>query len=690
MSYTELTEGADPIVKPNTLSSWLKRKKARYARRGYGEGVTALIVLESLPKATQEMAKARIGDPDVLRADAKKAALELPADEEARVFFGYRYKYDKNGVETSLPERLADEYTLNARVLNLLILRQNLITATANKLGTRPLKMGEALLSFSEELRRQHGHTLPQSERNLLKKLKAYREEGYASLVSQKVGNSNSQKLTSEAGDILISLMRSKSPVHTPDTAWEEYNRRAPLEGLPLIKSVQTVRDYLHDPAVAQLWMDAQRGEKAVHRQFGIQLRLEKPRTANALWAADGTRLSLYFLGRDGKRTTTDIYFIFDVATGYVVGWKLGGESSEEVQKPAFRMALQNAGVRPYEIVMDNQSGQKKLDRAGFFRKVAVHGVRFKTPYRAQANPAERLIGLFQTSVLRKYPYYTGQNITSKKESSRPNEEWVLANERLLPTYEEIPAIVAEAVAEWHRMIPKGETMTREELYRSERVSEELKPYTREEWREIFFEKKDRPVTYLNAGLELEVNGTKLSYTAYTADGRIDAEWHSKNVRRQFGVKLDPADPTEIAIYRIDRDGEWRYERMLTPTKRVAMAAFDRTERDDALTYSALRADKELRIERSATAQAIDLKSGANAGWNTPRVQGLTQAENDEALTRAYEKIEADGLDPVEIVRVLSGRQDKIERSNRPKISLAGLMKEKSNQDWLDIARDKL
>ena len=616
------------------------------------------------------------------------AALELPPDEEARVYFGYRYKYDKNGVETSLPERLAEEYTLNARVLNLLIDRQNLITATANKLGTRPRKMGEALLSFSEELRRQHGHTLPGSERNLLGKLKEYRERGYACLVSQKVGNANSQKLTGEAGELLVALMRSKRPVYTVDEAWAEYNRQAPSRGLTVIRSVQTVRDYLNDPRVAQLWLDAQRGEKAVQREFGIQLRLEKPRTANALWAADGTRLSLYFLGKDGKRTTTDIYFIFDVATGYVVGWKLGGESSEEVQKPAFRMALQNAGVRPYEIVMDNQAGQRKLERAGFFRKVAVHGVRFKTPYRAQANPAERLIGLFQAAVLHKYPYYTGQNITAKKESSRPNEEWVLANERLLPTCEEIPAIVAEAVAEWHRMIPSGESCTREELYRRERVSAELQPYTREEWREIFFEKRERPVTYLNAGMEVEVNGVKLSYSAYTAEGRIDSEWHSKNVRRQFGVKLDPADPTEIAIYRIDRDGEWRFERILTPTKRVSMAAFDRTERDDALTYSTLRADKELRIERSATAQAIDLKTGANAGWLTPRVQGLTAEDNDEALARSYDKLEAEGLEPVELVRDLSDKAAKSEKQKSA--SLAGVLKEKSNQDWLDAAREKL
>lgn len=697
VTFRELTEGADPIVKPATLNSWLMRKKVRYARKGYGEGVAALIVYESLPGNVQEEVRVRIGDPDELRKASEKAALALPEDEEARVFYHYRYRYRKGGMEVGLPERIADEYTLNARVLLILLARQNHITATSDKLGIRPEKPGKVLLELSEELRRQWGHTLPASERNLLRKLKAYREEGYTALITGKMGNSNTRKITPETGARLVALMRSKDPVYTIEDAWAEYNRRAEKEGLPEIKSVQTVREYLNDPEICQLWLDAQLGERKVQSDFGLQLKLEKTKVANALWAADGSRFNLYYLNHDGKRTTTDIYFIFDVATGYIPGWKLGAESAEDVQKPAFRMALQNSGVRPYEIVMDNQSGQKKLERAGFFRKIAVHGVRFKTPYRAQANPAEALIGQFQRKVLHRYPYFTGYNMGSKKDSSSPNKEWVLANEKLLPTESEIRVIAEEAINYWNHLVPEGETLTREELYRHERVSEVLRPYTKEEWEEIFWEKRPRPATYLQSGLEIEVKGVKRSYTAYTSDGRIDTEWHRKNVRRAFGVKFDPEDGGEIAIYRIDKDGDWRFERYLSSTKTVHMAAFDRDERDDARTYSTMRADTELRIERAATAQSIDLETGANAGWVTPRVSGVTMDQNDEILTRAYEKIASKGLNPVAVEKMRRARSNQekpqaVPTTERAKnsTSLAGLMKEQSQKDWLEAAREKL
>lgn len=688
VTFRELTEGADPIVKPNTLKTWIHRKRVRYARKGYGEGIAALIVYESLPGKVQEEVRVRIGDPDELRKASEKAALALPEDEEARVFYHYRYRYRKGGMEVGLPEHIADEYTLNARVLLILLARQNHITATSDKLGIRPEKPGKVLLELSEELRRQWGHTLPASERHLLRKLKAYREEGYTALISGKMGNSNTRKITPETGARLVALMRSKDPVYSIEDAWAEYNRRAEKEGLQEIKSVQTVREYLQDPEVRQLWLDAQEGEKRVHAEFGLQLSLLAPSVPNALWAVDGTRFNLFYQNQEGKRSTKDIYYIFDVATGYIVGWKLGKESAEETQKPAFRMALQNSGVRPYEIVMDNQSSQRKLDRAGFFRKVAVHGVRFKTPYRSQANPAEHLIGLVQKQVLRRYPYFTGQNVTAKKASSRPNEEWILANEHHLPTEHELESVAEETVRIWNQMKTDASSgLTREEWYRSGLSASGMKPYTPEEWEEIFYERRDREVAYLNGGLELTVKGVKMSYTAYTTEGKIDTEWHRKNVTRRFGVKYDPLDLSRIAIYRVDRDGGWRFERHLLPTKQVHMAAYDRTERDEALTYSRLGADTEMRIARAAEVMAIDLMTGANAGYETPRVQGLTREQNDEVQTRAYEILEEKGFDPVQVEeeRRRARRRNPVHSPKRE--SLAGLYKTVSQTDWLEGKR---
>lgn len=667
LSYDDLTGGDDPVVKYNTLQSWLRRKVAIYARRAHGEGVIALIDYETLPTKAKQKIIELYGDPKELLTPKSEVSF-LAEDFDAKRYFHYEYRYELNGQEVSLPEHIADEYELNARVLNALIQRYGVLMQMSNKLNNKRRNTWDLLQQYSEELRQDYAHTLPKSKSRLQRKLNEYKKQGYHCLISGKLGNSNTQKITAESGEYLVALMRSKDPVYTIEKAWQQYNEMAELNGWETIRSVTTVRDYLSDPAIEPLWYGVVVGESIANTKYGAQLTLQKPTYANSLWAADGTKLNLYYMDKSGKRATTDIYMIFDVCTGYIVGWALGEESAYGVQYPAFRRALKEAGVKPFELVMDNQSSQRKLDRVGFFSRITEVGVRFKTPYRKQANPAEHLIGLFQKDILAEYPYFTGFNVAgTKKETNRANQEWVSANLDSLPTEQNLPTLVAHCISEWNRRTARGEAHSREQLYKEVLVNPDRRALTQEDMVELFWEKRDRLSTFRQGGLSITINGQEYKYEAYTDEGKVDTAWRLENTLRQFGVKYDPMDPLQVAIYRIDGDEAWRFERYLYPAVTVAMAAEDRTATDEEQTRAFLEADREMRVARQARGMAIDIKHSQSEKYNYPRMLGASKGDNERAA---------------EMARELSGQVKTELKVVSAKASLAKLKKVESKLDY--------
>lgn len=672
VSFEDLTGGDDPIVRHNTLKSWLRRKTAIYARKAHGEGVRALIEYDTLPTKAKAKIVARYGDPhETLQPKGELAW--LAEDLSARRYFRYEYRYELGGAMVRLPDYLADEYELNARVLNALIERQGTLVQMSNKLNNKRKNIWDLILQYCEELRQDYAHTLPRSKGRLQKKVGEYKKQGYPCLISGNVGNSNTRKVSAEVGEYLIGLMRSREYVHSFETALLKFNSVAPEKGWACISSVSTVRDFLSDPAIEPLWLSVQQGESVANTKYGAQfVSLTKPQHSNALWAADGTKLNIYYLNEEGKKVTTDIYMIFDVCTGYCVGWSLGQESAYGTQYPAFRMAVERAGVKPFQLVMDNQSSQRKLDRVGFFSRLSVVGVRFKTPYRKQANPAEALIGQFQKSVLSHSPYFTGYNITARGKLSGSNEEWIGANLEHLPTHDTLRDRVAEWIAEWNRQVPTGEKSTRQQLYDVECANPEHPALTEEDMLELFYERRERMSTFAQGGLTIEIGKKEYHYDAYTEDGKVDFAWRKDNTLRRFGVKYDPLDHTKIAIYRVSGDDSWRFERYLFPAVKIAMAAEDRTAHDDVATTAFLEGDRQMRIERNAQGMAIDIKMAQHEAYNYPRLLGASKADNEAVVERA---------------KVIACEVQSSEISVKgSKVSLAQIKKEESKMDRYSFA----
>lgn len=675
LTVDELTQGDQPIVKRNTLKSWLRRGKASYARKAYGEGVCALIEYNSLPARIRSMVDEQIGDPKYLKIPS--SSITLKEDTEARIYYTYKYSYLKGDIKTHLPDYLVEEYTLNASVLNYLIHRYGQLRSMTNKLNNSRSDIWQIITAESEQLKGDYGHTLPSSTNRLRKRFNEYKRKGYKCLISGKIGNANTIKITPEAGEYLIALKRQRLPeVLTNQRILEQYNCEASANGWQEIESLQTLRNYLYSSAIKPLWYEAVHGPVKLNSVYGHKMHTKLPSVRDALWYGDGTKLNIYYQDEFGNVTTTDVYEVIDAYSECLLGFGIGKEERSETQYEAYRSAVMFAQSKCYELVVDNQSGHKKLERQQFLNKICHH-LHYTTPYRSQAKTIESLFGRFQKQVLSRSPFFTGQNITAKGEESRPNMEWIYANRHLLPTYSELQELYSQMREKWNNAIHPTTGISRIEMYRKSK-NEALSELTTEDMVEMFWLDHTKPITFTTSGIKITVNKEQRLYDVYDNDGHVDHTWKLRNIGEKFAIKYDPQDDTSICLYRIDSDGSKRFERFARPAVVVKRSLQEQDSVDKALIYTTLKRDLQARQEIISEGRAIDIKYGNNG--NDLRVPGMSASENAEIDKMTREKAYGNILQRVDAQKM---------RQKRVDISVAKLQKKLSKSDFFDVLREK-
>ena len=640
VTYEELTSGDDPVIRYNTLRSNITRGNIRTAHRGGGEGSHALIVYSSLPEKYKARFVAKYGDPvELLKQQRMRDRVKT--DEKARDFYE-DYRYEMNGVETSLSEKLKAEYTLNASVLNALV--DDLVDKTTrrkmynNSLST----VWECVAATSENLRKIYGHTLPENLARLREKINRYKKEGYISLISGKVGNASTLKITKEAGNYLIALKRSRVPVYTDTRIFDEYNRVAPEKEWKPLKSKRSLTMWFNRPEIQPLWWDAVYGELSSHQRFGRKHRTELPLRRDTLWYGDGTKLNLYYRDEDGNMRTMMVYEVVDAYSEVLLGYHISDSENYEAQYHAYRMAIQKSGHKPFEIVYDNQGGHKKLENEEFFDKIC-HIHRPTAPYSGQSKTIENVFKRFQEQELSKRWQFTGMNITAKKESSRPNLEFTGENKGQLFTLDELKACYAEARKAWNEAKHPATGIPRIEMYEKS-VNEETDVVTVSDMVDIFWLWTKRPATFTDSGIEVTINKKKMPYEVFSAPGVPDHEWRDKNTYRKFYVKYDPYDLGSIQLYWKDRAGELRKDRIAETYMTVPRAIQDQKEGDMARIRQEQEANLQDRIKRQVRAKEIEYAHGVapeQHGLKTPRLKGV-KAEVQRQIDRRTKRYKQD------------------------------------------------
>jgi hypothetical protein len=602
------------------------------------------------------------GDPEKMMAE-QKMKNDLIMDEDARKFFE-EFEYDLNGVQTHLSDKLINEYTVNASVLNLLINRMNDLKADSHALGAgRRSDLWDILFTQSEKMRDLTGHTLPGNLARLKEKMKNYKKEKYQVLINGRLGNKNTLKITPLAARRLIALKRSKTPVYTDSQLFDTFNAEAPERGLKPLKSIRSLKIWLNSPAVEPLWHDAVFGEMSSHQKFDRKMKTELPSRRDTLWYGDGTKLNLYYRDEQGNVRTTAVYEVIDAYSEVFLGFCIADNEDYEAQYMSYRMAIQVSGHRPYEIVSDNQGGHKKLKSKGFLQKICTM-YRTTAPYNGSSKTIESVFGRFQQQVLHKDWRFTGQNVTTKKASSRPDIEFIEANENRLYTLQELKAAYLKARTEWNEMAHPATGISRIEMYNSS-CNEGTPEVTPEEMINIFWIFTDRPSTFTASGIDITVKGKKHTYEVYSKPGVPDQEWRRTHTYEKFFVQYDPYDFTSVRLYRKDKAGNLRFERVAEPYMVVHRALQDQTEGEAKWIRGQQKATEQNRIERQVVAKAIEHIEGVSPeqhGLRTPKLKGVRKEvqRQIDRRTNLYSK------DPYEL-------------------SLGRMQKKVSNIDWIDV-----
>ena len=663
VTFEELTGGENPIIRRSTLLSNVQRGNIQCARQGKGEGNYALYVYASLPMKYRMMFEAKYGKPaDVLKAqDLKERVKE---DSNARVFYE-AFEYDLNGVQTRLSQKLIDEYTGNASVLKMLWERMNELTATTHALGGgRRGDLWDIIFRQSEKLRDVTGHTLPKNLARLKEKMSHYKNSGYEALISGKVGNKNTLKITEDAGRRLIALKRSRVPVLTDSQIFDTFNQECEAKGWKPLKSVRSLKTWLESAAIEPLWHDAVYGEMSAHQKFDRRHKTQLPTMRDALWYGDGTKINLYYRDDEGKVRTTSVYEVIDAATEMFLGFCISDNEDYEAQYMAYRMAIQVSGHKPYEIVHDNQGGHKKLQSQKFFDKLC-HIHRTTAPYNGASKTIESVFGRFQMQVLHKDWRFTGQNITAKKDSSRPNMEFIEANKDKLYTYDELKAAYLKARTEWNEMAHPATGEQRIKMY-EQSENPETPVVTASDMIDMFWVQCDRMSTFTSSGIEITVKGQKRVYEVMSEPGVPDIEWRRKHTYQKFVVKYDPYDFQSIRLYWKDKAGELRFERVAEPYIVIHRAIQEQTEGEATFIRQQQKAIEQSRIERQVTGRQIEFAEGVapeQNGLSSPGLKGVT-ADVQRQIDRRLRKY---GKEPEEL-------------------SLGRLTKKVSKMDWSEVS----
>ena len=627
VTFAELTGGVEPVMKASTLRQNVCRSNIACARRGGGEGTQALYVWSSIPEKYRRRFVATYGDPEEkMREAMTKASIKI--DAKAREYYEAYTYMDKDGQERHLTEKMIEEYTINASVLGELEKMAARRQAIRSSLNAPMSGAWDLILDSSERMRESYGHTLPGTLARLKTRLKAWKSDGYQSVVSGKLGNSSALKITGDFLKLIVALKRSKVPVYTDAQLFERANEIAEERGWKPIRSLSGMKKWLNSPSVEPLWYDAVYGEQAARQRYGRKHKTALPTRRDTLWYGDGTKLNLYYRDEQGKVRTTQVYEVIDAMSEVLLGYCISDTEDYEAQYHAYRMAIQKSGHKPYEIVYDNQGGHKKLDSDGFIGKICrVH--RPTQPYNGESKTIESVFGRFQAQVLHKDWRFTGQNVTAKKASSRPNVEFIEANKDSLYTLEELKDAYAAARKEWNEGVHPATGERRIDMYEKS-VNEETQEVTLHDMVDMFWVFTKRMATFTDQGLQVTIKGEKRQYEVFSTPGVPDHAWRRKHTYERFVVAYDPYDFASIRLYTKGADGSLRFERTAEPYVVIHRALQDQQETEDAkFIRQEHEANLQDRIERTVAGRTIAAEHGMDAeqqGLNSPKLKGTTAA----------------------------------------------------------------
>ena len=544
-------------------------------RRDYftkrGRGGNGREVLIEVPTIRRIDFKARILEKMGPVEEAKHAnyLLAVEPDDDARKFYK-EYVYMLGDKKTTLPEDAQQQYCNEAAIFNMLdrVMKMQIKARQSGKKLKMNIFWQDAINAIhSKTITTDYPHNLPANARFLERKFKSYIDNGYESLITNKYGNRNTERLCDDAKMWVLAawanqVEKATDLIHLLSL----YNEKAAtMPKWKTIKSEQTLHNFLYEPEIQKLWHGHRYGELKSKEKFTLFNSTKMPVLRDTLWYSDGTKLNYFYqCVEDGKVKikTTSVYEVMDVSSEFLLGFHISDSENFEQQYRAYKMAMQTAGHKPYEISYDNQGGHKKLETSDFLNRLAHLCIRTK-PYNGKSKTIESAFGRLQMEFLKRDWFFSGQNIQSKKAESKANMDFILDNKHNLPTLDEIKKIYEKRRHEWNNAPHPKSGKSRCDTYYS--TANEQSPALRiEDYVDMFWITRRDEVTYTADGLKFTEAKNEYKYIKYSEPLQPDFDFHFDNIGKKFVVRFDPEDTSMIFVYEKDATGRLRFVTEMT------------------------------------------------------------------------------------------------------------------------------
>lgn len=629
VSFTDLTRSDDgaAVMTETNYRSLQYRNRINVVRRGGGMDCGAEVEWATLPERFKERYIAKYGDPE---KEAERQRHMIQFDEDARRFFA-SYRLPDG---SSLKEDKQQEYLINASVLNRLRSMVELQQRQRKQKGNRTPVSWDGIFSMSEDLRDTYGHTLPKSEARLRDKMREYEREGYGCLVSGKLGNSNTTKITPEAGEWLLAHKMSLNPVYTIMQLFAEYNAAAESMGWKTVKSPKTLQDYLERPDVKALWYSIEQGSQRANNLTLRQNRTILPVMRDSLWYIDGSKVNLYYRffdpkDRKTKAATTSCIYVMDAYSEVFVGHYVCVNETFQTTYEALRNAMDNTGYLPYELVSDNQAGFTSKAALRYRAKLGCI-THTTTPDHGQSKTIEAAFGRFQGEFLHQYINYTGGNITAKSPKTKIDLRRIAQNYGNLPEYSEMITTHKACIDQWNNAPhPRVQGKTRMQVY-LESVNPQAIRIDDTVREKAYYIATEKASTFRANGIEVTINGQKRAYEVFSAPGVPDMDWRRLNTGREFVVEYDPHDLSRVRLCTDDPNYGLQFNVWAEPYMYVHRAIQDQVPGERAAIIAGLNANKVEIVRRDLAARELQMKYNVgpeSLGYVAPRPQGVTERE---------------------------------------------------------------
>ncbi len=291
-----------------------------------------------------------------------------------------------------------------------------------------------------------------------------FKKKDVTALINKNRKNQNALKIrTQDQKDVLIRLSASHK---NRDMVWivEDYNRVAKMNEWPEITET-TASEFLNDEANLENIL-FRNGKGKFKSDVLPTIHRDRPSAPGLLWEGDGTPWELYYqYERDGKQYYWGrkvVYLVSDAFNDLPVGWAIGDSENTELITAAWKNAIENTGIMPFQIRVDNfarKALQPVYDQiCKYFIPTAVGNARAKL--------IEQMFGRFSaTRILKEYPNWSGCNITNRRDSNQPNRDFLNEEKKNFPDEVGVIAQINESINKFRNALIKKDNLIRFEAW---------------------------------------------------------------------------------------------------------------------------------------------------------------------------------------------------------------------------------